>query len=109
MNIRRNLTKVLQISFYWPFLFLFRIFLNQKYSCNELEIIEKIHNNLLDVYDILQSFVIHMDKQGIKGNTIRIRFSSVKGYLSHLGAKISTDEIKSLNSSKKFFKSFFTL
>ncbi len=30
MNIRRNLTKVLQISFYWPFLFLFRIFLNFK-------------------------------------------------------------------------------
>ncbi len=28
MNIRRNLTKVLQISFYWPFLFLFRVFLN---------------------------------------------------------------------------------
>ncbi len=30
MNIRRNLTKVLQISFYWPFLLLFRIFLNFK-------------------------------------------------------------------------------
>jgi len=30
MNIRRNLTKVLQLSFYWPFLFLFRIFLNFK-------------------------------------------------------------------------------
>ncbi len=30
MNIRRNLTKVLQISFYWPFLCLFRIFLNFK-------------------------------------------------------------------------------
>jgi acyl-[acyl-carrier-protein]-phospholipid O-acyltransferase/long-chain-fatty-acid--[acyl-carrier-protein] ligase len=28
MNIRRNLTKVLQTSSYWPFLFLFRIFLN---------------------------------------------------------------------------------
>ena len=35
-----------------------------------------------------------MDKQGIKGNTIRIRFSSIKGYLSHLGVKISTDEVK---------------
>ena len=28
MNIRRNLTKVLQTSSYWPFLFLLRIFLN---------------------------------------------------------------------------------
>jgi acyl-[acyl-carrier-protein]-phospholipid O-acyltransferase/long-chain-fatty-acid--[acyl-carrier-protein] ligase len=28
MNIRRNITRVLQISFYWPFLFLFRVFLN---------------------------------------------------------------------------------
>lgn len=73
---------------------LFRAFLDEKYSCNELEITEKINKNHLDVYDLLQSFVVHMDKQGIKGNTIRIRFSSVKGYMIHLGAKISTDEIK---------------
>ena len=30
MNMSRNLTKVLQLSFYWPFLFLFRIFFNFK-------------------------------------------------------------------------------
>jgi integrase len=73
---------------------LFRAFLLEKFSCNEIKIVEKIHNDHVDVYDILQSFVVHMDKQGIKGNTIRIRFSSIKGYLSHLGVKISTDEVK---------------
>jgi integrase len=73
---------------------LFRSFLIEKFSCNEIELVEKIHNDHVDVYDILQSFVVHMDKQGIKGNTIRIRFSSIKGYLSHLGVKISTDEVK---------------
>jgi acyl-[acyl-carrier-protein]-phospholipid O-acyltransferase/long-chain-fatty-acid--[acyl-carrier-protein] ligase len=30
MNISRTLTKILQATFYWPFLFLFRIFLNFK-------------------------------------------------------------------------------
>ena len=66
----------------------------ENYFCNEIELVEKIHNNHIDVYDVLQLFVVHMDKQGIKGNTIRIRFSSIKGYLIHLGVKISTDEVK---------------
>ena len=73
---------------------LFRLFLIEKFSCNEIQLVEKIHNNHIDVYDVLQLFVVHMDKQGIKGNTIRIRFSSIKGYLIHLGVKISTDEVK---------------
>ncbi len=30
MNMRRNFIKILQLSFYWPFLLLFRIFLNFK-------------------------------------------------------------------------------
>ena len=73
---------------------LFRVFLLENYFCNEIELVEKIHNNHIDVYDVLQLFVVRMDKQGIKGNTIRIRFSSIKGYLIHLGVKISTDEVK---------------
>jgi len=72
----------------------FRIFLKEKYNCDEVQLATRIQNEELDVYKILSEYVIFLDKKGIKPNTVRLWFAVVKGYLSHMGIEIFSEKCK---------------
>src|SRR3972149_5566562 len=72
----------------------FRIFLKNKYNCNEIQLVTRIQNQELDVYKILNEYVIFLDKKGIKPKTIRLWFSVVKGYFSHLEIEVFSEKCK---------------
>ena len=72
----------------------FRIFLKEKYNCDEIQLVTRIQNQELDVYKILNEYVIFLDKKGIKPKTIRLWFSVVKGYFSHLEVEVFSEKCK---------------
>ncbi len=73
-----------------------RKFLETEYRFDETKLAEKIKQNQLDTYEFLRSFVVYLDKKGIKPNGLRSYLSGVKGYLRFLGVKISSDDYKLL-------------
>jgi len=73
-----------------------RKFLETEYGFDETKLAEKIKQNQLDTYEFLRSFVVYLDKKGIKPNGLRSYLSGVKGYLRFLGVKISSDDYKLL-------------
>lgn len=72
----------------------FRIFLKEKYNCDEIQLATRIQNQELDVYNILNEYVIFLDKQGLKPKSIRLWFSTVKGYLTHLQVEVFSEKCK---------------
>ena len=74
----------------------FREFLAQKYSINEFELIEKVKDNSLDIYKILNEFVVFLDSQGYKPKSIMSRMPAVKGYLRNLGLRFSSEDYKQM-------------
>ena len=72
----------------------FRVFLNEKYNCNEIQLSHRIENKELDVYKTLNEYVIFLDKKGIKPKTIRLWFTVVKGYLTHLQVEVFSEKCK---------------
>ena len=72
----------------------FRIFLKEKHNCNEIQLSHRIGNKELDVYKILNEYVIFLDKKGIKPKTIRLWFTVVKGYLTHLQVDVFSEKCK---------------
>jgi integrase len=72
----------------------FRIFLKEKYNCDEIQIKNRIENEELDVYKILNEYVVYLDKKGIKPKTIKQWFTVVKGYLTHLEVEVFTEKCK---------------
>lgn len=72
----------------------FRIFLKEKYNCDEIQLAIRIQNKELDVYNILNEYVIFLDKKGIKPKTIRLWFTIVKGYLTHLQVDVFSEKCK---------------
>jgi integrase len=72
----------------------FRDFIQQKYHVDEHQLVEKIKIQELDIYKVLSEFVIFLDKNGYKPKTIQVRLAATKGYLRHIGIKISTDDCK---------------
>jgi integrase len=72
----------------------FRVFLKEKYNCDEIQLCIRIQNQELDVYDILNDYVVFMDKKGIKPKTTRLWFTVVKGYLTHLGIDVFSEKCK---------------
>lgn len=74
----------------------FREFLSQKYSINEFELIEKIKENSLDIYKILNEFVVFLDSKGYKPKSIMSRMPAVKGYLRNLGLRFSSEDYKQM-------------
>ena len=72
----------------------FRIFLKEKHNCNEIQLSHRIENKELDVYKILNKYVIFLDKKGIKPKTIRLWFTVVKGYLTHLQVEVFSEKCK---------------
>jgi len=72
----------------------FREFLAQKYSLDEFELIENVKKNSLDVYKILNEFVVFLDSSGYKPKSIMSRMPAVKGYLRNLGLRFSSEDYK---------------
>jgi len=72
----------------------FRDFIQQRYRIDELQLVEKIKTLELDIYRVLSEFVIFLDKNGYKPKTIQVRLAATKGYLRHIGIKVSTDDCK---------------
>jgi len=74
----------------------FRIFLKEKYNCDEIQLAHRIGNEELDVYKILNEYVIFLDKKGIRPKTIRLWFTVVKGYLTNLQVEVFSEKCKQL-------------
>ena len=72
----------------------FRVFLKEKHNCNEIQLSHRIENKELDVYKTLNEYVIFLDKKGIKPKTIRLWFTVVKGYLTHLQVEVFSEKCK---------------
>lgn len=71
-----------------------RKFIKERYRCADLELIQRVKNGELNVYKVLNDFVIYLNKSGIAPTTIVLAFTVAKGYLSHLGAEIYTEKCK---------------
>ena len=74
----------------------FRTFLQKVHNCNEVQLTYKIQEKELDLYRVLNEYVIFLDKNGIKAKTIRLWFSVVKGYLSSLGLEVYSERCRQL-------------
>ncbi|HEV2193428.1 MAG TPA: tyrosine-type recombinase/integrase [Nitrosopumilaceae archaeon] len=72
----------------------FRIFLKEKYNCDEIQLTTRIQNQELDVYNVLNEYVIFLDKKGIKPKSIRLWFTVVKGYFTHLQVEVFSEKCK---------------
>ena len=72
----------------------FRIFLKEKHNCEEIQLRTRIQNQELDVYNILNEYVIFLDKKGIKPKSIRLWFTAVKSYLTHLQVEVFSEKCK---------------
>lgn len=72
----------------------FREFLSQKYSLDEFELIEKVSSESLDIYKILNEFVVFLDSKEYTAKSITSRMPEVKGYLRNLGLKINSEDYK---------------
>lgn len=74
----------------------FRVFLKEKYNCHEIQLVTRIQNQEIDVYNILKEYVIFLDKKGAKPNTLRLWLTVVKGYFIHLGIEVWSEKCKQL-------------
>ena len=72
----------------------FRIFLKERYDCDEIQLVIRIKSEDLDVYQILKNYVIFLDKAGLMPNSIKQFFHAVKGYLIHLGVEVYSEKCK---------------
>lgn len=74
----------------------FRVFLQEKYNCDELQLVYRITNKELNVYKVLNGYVIWLDKNGLKPKTIRFWFSCAKNYLAFLDVEVYSERCKQL-------------
>ena len=89
----------------------FRIFLKEKYNCDEVQLAFRIENKELDIYHILSEYVIFLDKKSIKPKSIRLWLSVVKGYFSYMGIDVFAEKCKQivkLPKVKRFKKEALT-
>ena len=82
----------------------FRVFLKEKYNCDEIQFAHRIKNQEIDVYKALSQYVIFLDKNGIKPKTIKLWFSTVKGYLTHLQVEVFSERYKQLIKLPKIIR-----
>jgi len=72
----------------------FRNYLKDNYQCDEIQLVTKVKNNEIDVYELLREYVICLDKIGIGPSTIRPHISAIKGYFRYLGIRVNSDDCK---------------
>ena len=74
----------------------FREFLAQKYSIDEFELVKKVTESSLNIYKILNEFVVFLDSKSYKPKSITTRMPAVKGYLRNLGLRFSSEDYKQM-------------
>jgi integrase len=72
----------------------FQKFLTERYEINESQLKPLIDNETIDVFQLLQNYVIYQNKTGLSAKTIRVHFSVIRGYLRHIGIRIDRDDMK---------------
>jgi len=72
----------------------FRDFLQKDSNYNEMDLVSKINKEDVEVFQLLNEFVMFLDKLNYKPKTIQLRLTAVKGYLRHLGIKIYSEDFK---------------
>jgi len=72
----------------------FRLFLQEKYNCDEVQLAYRVENDELDIYKILSEYVIFLDKRGIKAKTIRLWLTIVKGYFTFMGTEVFSEKCR---------------
>lgn len=74
----------------------FREFLSQKYSIDEFELVENVNDASLDIYKILNEFVVFLDTHSYKPKSIMSRMAAVKGYMRNLGLRFNSEDYKQM-------------
>jgi integrase len=74
----------------------FREFLSEKYSIDEFVLVEKVNDESVDIYKILNEFVVFLDFHSYKPKSIMTRMASVKGYLRNLGLRFNSEDYKQM-------------
>jgi len=72
----------------------FRKFIVESYHLSDIELVKRILEKDLDVFDVLRKFVVHLDKSRKRPATIKLCLASVKGYLRHHRIKIYSEDFK---------------
>ena len=72
----------------------FRLFLQEKYNCDEVQLAYRVENEELDIYKVLSEYVIYLDKKGIKAMTIRLWLTIVKGYFTFMGTEVFSEKCR---------------
>jgi len=72
----------------------FRRFIVESYHLDDTELVKRIEEKDLDVFDVLRKLVVHLDKSGNRPATIKLCLAAVKGYLRHNGIKIYSEDFK---------------
>ena len=82
----------------------FRAFTISEYNCTELELVEQIKSDKLDVYSVVQNFIIYLDKKNVRPRGMRSYLSGMKGFLRSVGVKINSDDFKQLVKIPRIIK-----
>ena len=72
----------------------FQRFLFEKYAIDEYQLLSEIQNDELDIFQLLQNYIVFQNKTGLSAKTIRVHFSVIRGYLRHIGLRIDRDDLK---------------
>lgn len=66
----------------------------QKYQCDLNTLLSRIKQKELDIYKVLNEFVIHLDKLGMKASSIKTWTAAVKGFFRHHEIKVYAEDFK---------------
>jgi len=69
-------------------------FLKSRYNFNEFDLANLVKKEEMDIYKVLQEFVLFLDGANYGSNSIQLRLASTKGYLRHIGIKIYSEDFK---------------
>lgn len=71
-------------------------FVSQRYQCDDNDLLDLVKDGKLDVYRLLNEFVVYLSKDGKRPTTIKGTAAAVKGYLRYHGIKIYSEDCKHL-------------
>lgn len=70
----------------------FQKFVQDRYSCTDIELVNKIKDGKHDVYKVLREFVLYLDGLKYRAGSIKLKMAAVKGYLRHFDLKIYSED-----------------
>lgn len=69
-------------------------FTKQNYQCELNILLARIKQEELDIYDILNEFVVYLSKLGMSAASIKTWIAAVKGFFRHYKIKVYTEDFK---------------